>query len=401
MNQLPDSNIRQLKRYQRLEIETSRLLGGWLPGVVKWEAKRAVAAHLWEDAQHSKELRTRLWELRHPDPDRDLEGELEKISYAVRSLAAAQQDYEMIAAVYLVLKRQLAAAYRGYIRNTHQVQDAPSIPVLKRLALELEEQVHWAEGMVHELADSGEKSRGAKRWMQFAEDVISGIGGLDGSAEPGLEAVVPPGYSLLLPFPEAKRDPRFRATVDGAPEPDSSDTLGQVLWQFNNYVQEMQAAETIGSTLWEAEGMEWEFYYDLARHCWDEERHSLLGETRLIELGHHPTDFQHMVGNYAWRQMVDPVRRYTILTEIIEAGSFEYKRNTYAKHMKNGDMASAQAILYDIIDETLHVRWGTKWIPKLMERFGFAVSKEDLVTECREITARQSFSPKQRESAAR
>ena len=43
---LPDQNIKLLSRYQRLEIETARLLGGWLPGVVKWEVKRAVAGHL-------------------------------------------------------------------------------------------------------------------------------------------------------------------------------------------------------------------------------------------------------------------------------------------------------------------------------------------------------------------
>ena len=44
-----------------------------------------MAGHLWEDAQHSKELRTRLWELRHPDPDRDADGSLAALSSAVRS----------------------------------------------------------------------------------------------------------------------------------------------------------------------------------------------------------------------------------------------------------------------------------------------------------------------------
>ncbi|MDX2008460.1 MAG: DUF455 family protein [Meiothermus sp.] len=399
--QLPDHNIRLLSRFQRLEIETARLLGGWLPGVVKWEAKRAVAGHLWEDAQHSKELRTRLWELRHPDPDRDADGSLAALSRAVRSLAAAQQDFEMVAAVYLVLKKQLAAAYRAYIRRTHQVQDAPSLPVLRRLALELEEQVRWAEGAVRELADTGDKTRGAQRWMQYAEDVLAAVGGVDGLGEAGPAATVPPGYNLLLPFPEVKRDSRFRATIDGAPQPDPADTLATVLWQFNNYVQEMQAAETLGSTLWEADGMPWEFYYDVSRHCYDEERHSLLGETRLAELGHHPSDFQHMTGNYAWRQMVDPTRRYCILTEVIEAGSFAYKREAYQKHMADGDLASAQAFLFDIIDETMHVRWGGKWVPRLMEHAGINTPYQEFVQECREITARNSFNALQRAAAAR
>jgi len=398
---LPDQNIKLLSRYQRLEIETARLLGGWLPGVVKWEVKRAVAGHLWEDAQHSKELRTRLWELRHPNPDRDADGSLAALSSAVRSLAAAQQDFEMIGAVYLVLKRQLSSAYREYIRRTHQVQDAPSIPVLRRLALELEEQANWAEGVVRELADTGDKTRGVQRWMQYAEEVLKAVGGVDGLGEIGPGAAPPPSYSLLLPFPEARRDSRFRATIDGAPQPDSADTLATVLWQFNNYVQEMQAAETLGSTLWEAEGMPWEFYYDVSRHCYDEERHSLLGETRLAELGHHPSDFQHMTGNYAWRQMVDPTRRYCILTEVIEAGSFAYKRESYQKHIVAGDLASAQAFLFDIIDETMHVRLGSKWVPKLTEHSGITTPYQDFVQECREITARNSFDPNQKKSAER
>ncbi len=399
MQQLPENNIRQLKRYQRLEIETARLLGGWLPGVVKWEVKRSLAGHLWEDAQHSKELRIRLWELRHPDPDRDSDGELARLSQGVRALAAAQHDFEMIAAVYLVLKRQLAAAYRHYIQNTHQVQDAPSIPVLKRLALELEEQVRWAEATVKELADSGEKNRAVQRWQQYAGQVLASLGGIEGLQPVDGLPIAPPGYGMLLPFPEAKRDSRFNATLDGMPQPDPDDRLAQVVWQFNNYVQEMQAAETLGSTLWEADGMPWEFYYDLARHCWDEERHSLLGETRLAELGYHPADFQHMVGNYAWRQMLDPARRYCVLTEVIEANSFAYKRETYQQHFANGDHASAQAILYDIIDETMHVRWGSKWVPKLMERYGVTMSKEAFVLECQQITARQSFNPQQRSAA--
>lgn len=401
INLLPEQNIGQLRRFQRLEIATARLLGGWLPGIVKWEVKRAVAGHLWEDAQHSRELRTRLWELRIPDPDRDPNGQLAQLDQAVRLLAAAASDVEMIAGVYLGLKRALAAAYRQYIAQTHQVQDAPSVPVLRRLALELEAQVHWAEGVVRELAHSGSLARAVQRWQQYAEQVVTSLGGVAGLEATQAFPIAPPGTQLLLPFPEARRDSRFNATLDGMPRPDPSDRLGQVVWQFVNYAQEMQAAETLGSTLWEAEGMPWEFYYDVARHCWDEERHSLLGELRLAELGHHPADFQHMVGNYAWRQLIDPARRYCVLTEVIEANSFAYKRETYQEHLNNGDHASAQAVLFDIIDETMHVRWGSKWVPVLMERYGIASSKEDFINECRQITARQTFSVQQRAAASR
>lgn len=64
------SKIEHLKRYQAFETHSSRLLGGWLPGIAKWEVKKQVAYHLWENMEHSRSLRTRLWELRVNKPDR-------------------------------------------------------------------------------------------------------------------------------------------------------------------------------------------------------------------------------------------------------------------------------------------------------------------------------------------
>ena len=130
---------------------------------------------------------------------------------------------------------------------------------------------------------------------------------------------------------------------------------------------EMQAAETLGSVLWEVDGMDWEFYYDIARHCYDECRHCKMGEERVRELGHEIHEFPQFVGNYAWRQIYDPMRRYAMLTYIIEQDSFALKHETYKNYVQLNDHASAEAILYDIIDETMHVRWGTKWVGKLME----------------------------------
>ena len=163
----------------------------------------------------------------------------------------------------------------------------------------------------------------------------------------------------------------------------------------------MQAAETLGSTLWEAEDMPWEFYFDLSRHLYDEARHSALGAARLAELGYHVTDFPHSVANYTWRQFMDPLRRYCTLTYVIEADSFAYKHETYQKHLEHGDHESAQAILFDITDETMHVRWGKKWVPELMKRYGYEGEVADLVKECRELTAKNSANPLQRGSAER
>ena len=71
-----DVVIERLKRLQALEIYSARAIGAWIPGVARWETKHRLGLHLWQDASHSRELRTRLWELRVPNPDRGLDGHL-------------------------------------------------------------------------------------------------------------------------------------------------------------------------------------------------------------------------------------------------------------------------------------------------------------------------------------
>ena len=393
--------IARLKRLQAVEIQSARLLGGWLPGIVGWEIKHQVGIHLWQDATHSKELRTRLWELRTPNPDRGLD---EGLGELIRGLAAAQEDYEFLAGLYLVLKTELVVAYRAVAENTHRVYDAPTVALIARLLPEKEAQVAWAEREVAALSASGEKQRQVARWLQYARDLLAATGGIFGEGRPaGADGSVtpPPGYGLArLPFPQAVRDSRFKLVLGGMALPAENDRDAQVLFQFFNYSQEMQAAETLGSLLWECEGMEWEFYYDLARHCYDEVRHSALGQSRLRELGHHVTDFPNTVVNYAWRQLVDPLRRYCVLTYVIEADAFKYKHSTYQQHLQAGDLESAQAVLFDITDETMHVRFGQKWVPALIKRYGYDGALEQLVDECRQILIKNTVNPLQRQAAA-
>lgn len=385
----------QLCRFQSLAIHTSRLLAGWLPGIERWEVKHAVGLHLWEDAQHSRAIRTRLWELRLPNPDAGVEATVQRV---IHLLAHAQHDYELLAGVYLGLKTELVTALKTYLTTTHPILDAPSFPVLRQIIPELDAQIAWATQTVAALADTGEKTRQARRWTQYARDLLAAIGGVAGPGDATTFLAPPPGYSLRLPFPQAHRDSRFDLRLSLTP-PATDDRLDQTVWQFTNYAMEMQAAETIGSVMWEVEGMPWEFYYDLARHGMDEVRHSKLGETRLAELGYHITDFPHSVANYAWRQRVDPALRYCILTYVIEADSFDLKHTRYQDHLAHGDMDSAQAILYDILDETMHVRFGHKWTPPLLKHYGYDRPLYEIVKECRAITLKHTVSPEQRAAA--
>lgn len=131
--------ITRLKHLQAWETHTARLLGGWLPAIRLWEAKHEVGLHLWQDLETSREIRTRLWELRVNRPDSS--AVTDAVLPAIRILARAQHDFELIAGIYLGVKQALATAYRAYLAETHTTWDAPSIDVLTRAASRKESQI--------------------------------------------------------------------------------------------------------------------------------------------------------------------------------------------------------------------------------------------------------------------
>lgn len=394
----PDSKrrIAQLKNLQAWETNIARILGGWLPGIRLWEAKHEVGLHLWQDLQTAREIRTRLWELRVNRPDTPAVNQA--VLPTITILASAQHDFETIAGCYLGVKQALVTAYRDYLSQTHATWDAPSIEILTKAAAQKESQIEWAKAYLSQVGTSGSDQHLVQRWIDYTRELISATGGVTGDQPTTDLPIPPPGYSTLLPFGEAKRDSRFQTKLQGFERPPVEDTEEHTLWQFVNYTMEMQAAETLGSVLWEVEGMDWEFYYDIARHCYDECRHCKMGEERVRELGHELHDFPQFIGNYAWRQLYDPMRRYAILTYIIEQDSFALKHDTYKNYVQLNDTTSAEAVLYDIIDETMHVRWGIKWVPKLIQHQKESLSLEEIIEECRHAVLENSLSPAQRNS---
>ena len=391
--------IARLRHLQAWETQLARLLGGWLPGIRSWEAKHEAGLWLWKNLQSAKDLRTRLWELRVARPDSG--GVEEAVIPAIHLIARAQHDHELLAGVHAA-NEALAAAYESYLGETHPTWDAPSLDVVYRALGNKRTQLAWRKSWQAEWLTDSSARHEADRWAGYTREVITAAGGVTGDAEKAVELPPPPpGYRSLLPFGECRRDDRFTVSLHGMERPPTDDTAAHTLWQFVNYAQEMQAAETLASVLWEADGMDWDFYYDVARHCYDECRHSKMGEERVRELGHQLHDFPQFIGNYAWRQLYDPMRRYCMLTYIIEQDSFALKHETYKGYVKHGDSISAEAVLYDIIDETMHVRWGQRWVPELMKHQNESKDLDAVIAECRQAVLDNSLAPAQRASAGK
>ncbi|MGO4497854.1 DUF455 family protein [Paenibacillus sp. 2RAB27] len=193
-----------------------------------------------------------------------------------------------------------------------------------------------------------------------------------------------PGAPPAGPVPaEGKLDPRFphyshkpdqykKAYSDPGMSP-LQDSIQQM-----HYINatEMSAAESLSYLYYAVQNMPLAFYFDLARHLWDETRHFAMGVRRLFQLGYSLDQFQFFKSGPG-KQVEDSwyADMYASLTMVAEPCSFIKKRKAAEAFWEFGDALSAIHCEFDMVDERMHVDFGKRWGPEL-----FKTLKNDLIT---------------------
>jgi hypothetical protein len=383
-------NARLLRRYATIERRSMRILCAWLPEIPEWEVKKGVARHLWDESEHVTWLRQRLLELRGGRADADAEP---AIVMMMDEAINAPNTAGLIAGLYLGVKRRLLDAYRHHTEHANYVIDAPTIDILRRLIVEEERHLAWAEAMFNDLTRDPATERIATEWLQYVEALIESAGGLSPlvlRAEPGPER--PSGYTPFRRSMKAHRDSRF----DVRPAREVYQTQGDmsslpfeeyVLSGFKIYSTEMWAAELVASCIVDAPSdMPWDFFHDLARQCWDEARHAELGEIRLAEMGISLSDFPTAVSEYERCVRMPMLHRFCDLTIMAEAKHISVRKPRLKSYSEAGDMRSAEFVDYEWSDEVNHCRYGYRWVNYMLE--GDARSVDDLCAEVWEMRHR-------------
>ncbi len=370
-----EQNTALLKRYAVLERACMRTLAGWLPGVPEWEAKNLIGLHIWESADASDALRGRLRELRAYHPDRDASPGLSRL---IQELDYAQNTAEVLATVYLVVKSALLEAYRAHATRTWEDFDNPTVKIIRERLLDLtEKQVAWAQGFFPEVSG---RYPGWEAWRDYIAGLLAADGGVTGTAPPEEAPARPEGHPLLLPWKECQRMPGwpiFNPDEDIQPDREREPEAYR-LWRFKHYLNEMTAAETLASILWMTPEMPWEYQHNVARHQWDEIRHSQLGQTRVEQLGLQPSDVPQVVQIYNVMMTLPAVDQYALLTTVIEPNGMPEKAANREHWEQIDDEISAAAVSYDWSDENFHIRWGKKWTPVLLETYGYQETPEEI-----------------------
>lgn len=371
-----ETNKRLLNRYRFIEYECLRILAGWLPATARMEFKLAMGRLLWEDAQHVQHLYQRLREVQTPAfrPPDD-----EALEALMAEAVNAPNECDLLAGLFRVIKPALVDAYRWHCAQTFANPDAPTLYAFKHILVDEEEQIQWAQIA---LADHP-----VGEWEQYLGDLLAAAGGVTGQqprSTPKAQAGTGKGENrkLFTPPRQAARDPRFNPVNRKAGQVlTDPDVVTRRRLEFENYSQEMLAAETVALVIYLSPQMPWEFTYDSARHCYDETRHCKLGIEWMAQYG---IDYMTIPQNtriYAWRSQYDAATQYTMLTMGNEVHAFPYRHESIKAYSELNDQLSIQYITYDMADERTHVAYGKKWIPVLLEKQGIDKPVEQFIEE--------------------
>jgi hypothetical protein len=353
-----------LRAVAGFQTEVFRVMAGFLPSIGNWDLRRQLSGEIFRDARRVQDVCGRSREL--AAGGKGLHLSLGVAGWPlIEALCGAPDGGTAFRAVFGLVKPRLCGLLEAYLRDDLRVFDAPSMPVVEAMIAELKRQTEWAAGLPEGAADAGDSA-----WLDDFAKRLDELPELIAAGEARAARQVKTGRRIgNLPVMHPARPDGFAAGVARTALRDSDAYADRELFHAHNFMLEIQAADSCATLLFEAPDMPWEFYFDVARHMWDETRHCEFGEIKLRGLGRDIRELGVIDTAYVMRQTIDPIDRYAALTTQ-EADAFPGKHAGLKDAIEHGDELMARAWSYDISDETQHVRYGHKWIPVMIETVG-------------------------------
>ncbi len=365
-----------LKNLGDFQTELARVVAGFVPAMIVWRQRKELPGLIFRSLRCVQDIRQR---------GRELGVSFEEMHFSksvagnelIEALCHAENAADLLQAGLIDIYRVLIEAIEDYLRRNEGIYDLPSVAVLETDRDDLKAQMQWAETALRELADAGAQPN--KKWIGDLEKLSEKLPAAlrehsTRRGEPSRES----RRLGNLPFSDAKLPLDFHHLEFGPePLPENPVYSDRECYHAVNFLQEVQAADSCASMLFESPDMPWNFFFDLSRHMWDESRHAMFGERKLLDLGKTAAEVGLSTKAYAMRQTLTPLDRYAALSTQ-EADAFPGKHAGLKDAAAHNDALSAMAWSYDIADETQHLRYGTKWIPILREKMGDPRSVEQI-----------------------
>lgn len=375
---------RLLRRLFEAEREFLRTGTTLIYRVGEPELKYMISQHTWESAQHARFLKERGREMAGF-------GSGEGVRGAIRQLfeeAACPRDGNVaLAGFYRVIKPALLEAYRHYLHVTDHLADWPTKQLLQDFISD--EQRHASEIQPHVVSIE------ETAWCDHLRAALNSIGGLLGTdeatefdwrheqapyehpetCERGRYPVASSVFGV-----EPAEDPIVRPWLED-PETDARVLRIMVyVWLMN----ELDAVDYLATVFYETPQAPLEMHYDMARHLWDESRHSQFGFRQLPKLGVDIMTVEHALDLFNILVQMPPPERYAMMTMEFEAGSFPTKALLMDRIRELNDFEADTLLAFDRNDEQNHVRYGHRWLGELMKLHGIEMDVGEFVKATQE-----------------
>ena len=338
---------------------------GKLSSIANWEFKAALGRQLWEAALHWGIWRERIAELRGHEHliERHAESPLNDL---FQELLQSANDTEFAEGLYGVILPTYRAALLRYLEETNPLVDQPTVRSIRHILVDVDEQLAFGQTVLAAIQAADQAATAA--WGQHLKLYLEAAGGIDGTG------VLRPTFDLPSPrstenfrIPASfARDQRFSTTlpkINPFAETTDHEALLAKMWVR---AQEMTAAELCATVLFEWEELPYEGCLDLARHCWDETRHSLFGQAALEAEGKPLETLPSWVGYAAHTMPAYPQKRYAHLAIATEANLMSYPGGKRGEWEWCKDKAQHALMTtyqdFDWADEVTHVAFGREWL---------------------------------------
>lgn len=364
-------NAKLLLRYEYLERRLLRIMAGWIPGTARWEAKFLLGRLVWEDAEHTQSLRTRLLELRTSERILD-RAPSPHLTLMLDEMLLASDWCEFLIGVS-TLKQALVQAYQRHLTQTQPLVDQPTVRILRILIAEETEHIALLEEQIAAGTPAPEAQAAWRERIRQLMDAAGGVQGLDPVSYTVRSEDLRSGTKTFHCDYDYALDERFaerqvpRVYPGQEPSGDEAEIVYRRIGQGR--FAEMQAVQGLALSLYENDGQPWEYYYLLARHLWDETRHSAMGQAMLEDQGVDWTKMPHWVGHYHFYASLTPLQRTIRLGVIIELAAMESgaKRREVELARKHRLTLAETFQDYDWADEVNHVEYARRSIEMMMQ----------------------------------
>lgn len=371
---------RRLFELERAFVTTATTL---IPRVGEPELKYLLCQHVWESASHGRFLRERGRELSGFGQNESIRPEILRVFHE----ATVGPDVDaLLAGFYRVLKPYLLSCYEHYLLATHHLADWPSRKLVEEFVSD--EKRHAIEA-----ATWLKSTPTADIWCEHLASTLTTLGGIDGQAPSTLEPdfawtheTVPyrhPQTCNRGDYPICSsvfsQDPTETPIVrDWLMDPKTDARVIRIMiyvW----LMMELDAVDYLATVFVETPEAPFDLHHDLARHLWDESRHSQFGFRQLPKLGFDLKTIEHSLDLYNILIHMPPAERYAMMTMEFEVGSFPTKAHIMDRIRELNDFEADTLLAFDRNDEQNHVRYGHQWLPTIMKLNGHEEPVEDFI----------------------